>query len=174
MTDPANLQNLHDIVASPPVSWWPPAPGWYVLILVIFIVLIWRVWRWRKKWLKNAYRRMALSELSGLMQRLKNRADRVSALRDLTTLLKRTALATWPREDVARLSGPDWLDFLDRTGGTNEFSNGPGRLIPALAYGDTEKIQAIGEDQISELIQLIEHWVKNHHPPGNPPMERME
>jgi len=38
----------------------------------------------------------------------------VPALRALPELLKRTALAAWPRSDVARLSGSRWLSFLEK------------------------------------------------------------
>ena len=38
--DPASLENLRDIAVPPPVPWWPPAPGWWVLGLLALLVLI--------------------------------------------------------------------------------------------------------------------------------------
>jgi hypothetical protein len=61
--DPGSLDRLHDLVAPPPVPWWPPAPAWYALGVVVFVllaVLAWRVVAW---WLRNRYRRAGLAEL---------------------------------------------------------------------------------------------------------------
>ena len=46
--DPASLENLRDIAVPPPVPWWPPAPGWWVVMAVLAIAVIvvaFRAWR---------------------------------------------------------------------------------------------------------------------------------
>ena len=45
--DPSSLDNLFDIVVPPPVSWWPPAPGWYV---VGGLAIALAVWAARRGW----------------------------------------------------------------------------------------------------------------------------
>src|SRR5262245_3171457 len=42
----------------------------------------------------------------------------------LALLVRRTALAAFPRQEVASLAGPAWLAFLDRSYGGHEFSQG--------------------------------------------------
>ena len=103
MDDAASLQNLHDIVTPGPLPWWPPAPGWYVLIAAVAIallILLWKVWR---HWLDNRYRGEALRELAKIGE-----GRPVGGLREAPELLKRAALSAWPRETVASLVGQDW------------------------------------------------------------------
>jgi hypothetical protein len=40
-----NLDRLHDIVVPAPVPWWPPAPGWYVVLTVALIIALYLVYR---------------------------------------------------------------------------------------------------------------------------------
>src|SRR5690348_12337591 len=104
MSDPSDLSNLRDIVLPPEVALWPPAPGWWIVaagsVAATAILIAMAVTRHRR----NAYRRAALGELDA--------AD----ARDISAVLKRAALAAWPRGEVASLTGTAWLAFLDRTG----------------------------------------------------------
>jgi hypothetical protein len=161
-SDPASLDKLHDIVASPPVSWWPPAPGWYVLAVLVFLVATWFIWTGLRRRRLNAYRRAALSELDALSQRAASAEEREDALRKVPELLKRTALAAWPREEVAELTGMEWLAFLDRTGGMKEFSQGKGQILPELAYGGSEILTALTDEEIRSLTGLAERWIREH------------
>jgi hypothetical protein len=60
--DPTSLENLFDVVVPPPVPWWPPAPGWFVVGGVVLGLVFWTVWRVWRRWRAAAYRRAALAE----------------------------------------------------------------------------------------------------------------
>jgi hypothetical protein len=99
--DPASLDALHDIVLPAAVSWWPLAPGWYValsFVLVLVLVLLRRAW---KHWQANAYRRAALRALAT-----------VEDAPAIAEILRRTALAVAPRPVVAGKTGAAWTDWL--------------------------------------------------------------
>lgn len=160
--DPASLQNLHDIMVPDPVPWWPPAPCWYVLGAVILAALIWLLWRWIEHWKANAYRRAALTELAQLKVKSPEEDKQVNVLRELNVLLKRTALAAWPRTEIAGLSGEQWLGFLDRTGGTNSFSQGPGRLLPNVSYAKPQALNDLSENQVADLMETAKRWIEMH------------
>ena len=74
--DPASLEHLHDIIVPPPVSMWPPAPGWYVIGAVLLVLLAILVVRVVSRWHANAYRRIALRELEKIKSRATDRARR--------------------------------------------------------------------------------------------------
>ena len=68
--------------------------------------------------------------------------------------MRRLALAHFPRTQVAGLVGDAWLQFLDRTGGDNQFSAGPGRALIRAPYRRTEAFE------IEALLNVAEAWIK--------------
>ena len=89
-------------------------------------------------------------------------------LSSLPALVKRTALAAYPRERVASLSGEAWLEFLDRTGGTREFTDGAGRLLIDLAYDPS---LTLPESEIDGVNAVARAWILRHNPAASPGAE---
>ena len=145
MADPADLSNLRDLALPPEVSLWPPAPGWWIVaaagLAAVVIVSVAAVARYRA----DAYRREALREL-----------DSVEPC-GISTVLKRAALAAWPREKVAALTGAAWLAFLDRSARTTAFTDGAGRHIETLTFGGT--IDRASTDAARAAARI---WVRRH------------
>src|SRR6187549_271512 len=98
--DPTSLDRLHDIVAPPPVPWWPPAPGWYWILGFVLVLLLVLVLRGILRWQHNRYRREALAELDRQEAALAAPEQRAVALASIAGLLKRAALSAWPRTEV--------------------------------------------------------------------------
>jgi len=160
MSDPASLQNLHDIVVPAPVEWWPPAPGWFfVMAGVLFAVLLLGYRGW-KHWSRNRYRGQALRELAHIRQ-----SPGGANLPQLPVLLKRAALSAWQRDAVAGLVGPDWHRFLDASGETDCFSSGIGKILDRLAYAP-----ATGPDvspaEADAALDAVERWLRRHRTPA--------
>jgi len=154
--DPADLSNLRDIMLPASISYWPPAPGWWIVaatLLAALLILLAKAFALHRR---NAYRRQALRELDEI-----GPAENVVAAQRISAVLKRAALSAFPRRDVAHLSGVSWLAFLDRTGRTDAFSKGPAHMLPALALGAAPA--ADGE----AILQAARRWVRHHHPGGN-------
>lgn len=99
MTETA-LRSLHDIAVPPPVSWMPQTWGWAVLAgLLGLALLVWALKTWRR-YRRNAYRREALRMLGDIERLLQTPEKHAEALHQLAEVLKRTALAAWPRAHV--------------------------------------------------------------------------
>jgi hypothetical protein len=149
-TEAVNLVDLLDRLAEPlepaPVSMVPQTAGWTVLAVLLALFLAWFAWRWVKRWRANAYRRAALAELDAA-------GDDPATVADI---LRRTALAAWPRDRVASLSGADWLRFLDATGGGGGFLDGPGAALASAPYRPGAAAPASG------LGALAARWVRRH------------
>ena len=102
MNAPAtSLDRLHDLVLPPAVPWWPLAPGWYLVIALALVAVMWMTLRAWRQWQSNAYRREAARELASL-----------ESSAAIAELLRRTALAIAPRSVIAEKTGTAWLDWL--------------------------------------------------------------
>jgi hypothetical protein len=160
--DPTSLDRLHDIVTPPPVSWWPPAPGWYWVMGFALVVVLALAVKSFSRWQHNRYRREALAEFARLKDKLKTPGERPATLLALSELLKRTALTAFPREEVATLTGTKWFEFLDRTGHSHAFSNGDGTILENAIY-DPRTAAAMNETTLRELAAHMRDWLAHHH-----------
>jgi hypothetical protein len=142
--DAASLENLRDIVVPQPVTWWPPAPGWWVVMsisaIAVFVVAFraWRVWR------ANAYRRAALHEL-----------PLATTVTGIAEIVKRTALVAYSRTDIAALSGSNWSQWLGEAGGGQV----PDQVAEALTQGVFGKVDNVN---IGEVRVFAADWIKHH------------
>lgn len=151
-TDPGSLDRLHDIVVPPPVGWWPLAPGWWVVVATGLVLLTVGVVKIVFRWQRDRYRRQALQELAHL-------SPTVEQLATVAELVKRVALAAYPRERVASLIGRPWLTFLDETGGNGAFATGPGQYLELATFG---RPPALSNSQVTELWTAVRHWIAHH------------
>jgi hypothetical protein len=143
---PSPLEKLHGFYQPPPPPWTPQTIGWYILFGLFALLLTWAAWHILARWRHNRYRRDAVREL-----------ERLDASA-IPALLKRTALAAWPRDQVASLSGESWIRFLETHGGEGSFSHGPGRLFLDLDY---RAASLSFSDQLA-LRQIAGDWIRRH------------
>lgn len=144
--DPASLDRLHDVVVPPAVPWWPPTAGWAVVLAALALGVLALLLRMVMRWQANCYRREALRVLD----------DPGTKPAEWSALLKRTALAVWPREEVAHLTGREWLTFLDRTAGMKAFSAGAGSAIESIAFDPK------GGEASGDLKSVVREWIQRH------------
>ncbi len=150
-----SLSNLKDIHLPPAVSSWPPAPGWYMLALLLALGLcglVYGIWRY---WQRYRRRRLTLKHLAHI-------ADSFGAVRPAivvraySRLLRRCVLAVFPRQEVAGLQGDAWLSFLDKTGQTRDFTQGAGRVLVAAPYQIKPRFEN------DALHATIKYWIKKN------------
>lgn len=149
------VAGLTDIPLPPPVSLWPQTWESRVAAIVLVVGLVVAVAWMVRRWHVNRYRRAALSELARIEDTLDNTAP-ANVAAALASLVRRTALAAFPREQVAALAGSPWLAFLDKTCGGHAFSDGPGRTLELSAYQPSP-------DDPRALASVVRHWIKAHH-----------
>jgi hypothetical protein len=156
VNDAGSLQNLNDIVLPGAVPWWPPASGWYVVAALLAMAVAVLFVRFRNNRNRNRYRRQALAELAVIRH-----SQTGDSLQRLPGLLKRAALAAWPRPQVAALSGAAWHRFLDESAETDRFVNGAGATLDRLAYRVNTVPTPSGEE-LEQVLDAAEFWLKNH------------
>ncbi len=147
------LADIH-IPAKP--SAWPPALGWWILLallITLLTVLVIKFIRYKK--LKKQQQRIlqALAKLEGKLRKDRNTV----ALAEINILLRRLALMRYPRKQIASLTGKNWIDFLDNSGNTQDFSKGAGRVLADVPY----LAQMPEKIDIKELSRVVKKWVKH-------------
>ncbi|MEN8227803.1 MAG: DUF4381 domain-containing protein [Bacteroidota bacterium] len=162
MQDTIHITGIEPMIAPEGVPFWPPAPGWYILAGLLMLLLVSLTYRWFRQRKRNRYRVTALQQLREIERSAGDAPDQ-TALIALGRLLKITALAVYPRERVAALTGKDWMEFLAENCSGAE----PGDVIESLLTRET--LQPPGETKIDTgdwkaLLSFAEHWIRHHHP----------
>src|SRR5262245_27256768 len=114
------VAGLIDIPLPTAVSLWPQTWTSRIAVALLVIGLIAAIIFLVRRWHANRYRRAALAELDHVL-RSASEKDALSTADALALLVRRTALAIFPRETIAPLSGAAWLDFFDRRYDGEEF-----------------------------------------------------
>ena len=146
---------LRDIHLPHSVSWWPPATGyWLVLILIFFIILaifLFRFWLHRKKIQKSINNELLLLEKD---YRATHDVNRL--VQGLSVFLRRVCLFYFPQQGCESLTGQKWLQFLDaKTQGKNAFESGPGQVLASAPYSNKADIDA------DDLLLVCKDWLKS-------------
>jgi hypothetical protein len=159
-TTRAMLQKLADIATPPPVSWMPQTAGWAVLGAVLLAVLVWLSIRSLRRYRTNRYRREALAELELIDIQIPDDRTRGEALVRMSALLKRVALAAWPRPDVAPLSSDAWLDFLAAHAGRGRSDAGMKVFWSDAEYRGYRPSLSAG--QACRASDAVRAWIGGH------------
>lgn len=133
-----NALPLRDLHLPEPVGWWPLAPGWWVLLILLALLLGYGLYRAYLRRRHNAPRRFALRELARYESDFLEHRNPVLLGKQLSELLRRGMLAYARREEVAGLTGEAWLEWLDRGMPLPYFHTDGGKSLLQLPYRDPE------------------------------------
>jgi hypothetical protein len=153
MNDP--LEQLKDIHLPPAVSWWPPAPGWWLLALLAVAGVVWLVWYLRRRAVRPDLGREARAALQQIREAWQEHREDARLAAELSALLRRMAISLYPQTDVAGLTGEAWLRWLDAQLADDSFEKGTGRVLLESAYRPNTRL----EDP-EALIALVQRWLE--------------
>ncbi len=146
-----DLSGLRDIHTLPEPSYFPPAIGWWMVMGgILFIGIIFILWY---KFYHLSGKRYALQLLRQIERR---QLSTVGIGTQIGKLLKRVALACFPRNEVADLSGEKWAEFLYNHGGRS-LTREQSKFIAESAYIPPQKTVAIDEKR---LYTATRQWIK--------------
>lgn len=149
---PQLLDLMHEIVVPDPVSWAPQTDGWWVVLGWLLALTALCAIKYMIHRRRNRYRREALDVLKQIAASAD--ADPAGSAASIAALVKRTALAVWPRERVAALYGAEWADFLVESASNDRRVADAAPQISKAAYDPG----AIGRD----LVKPARRWIKVH------------
>ncbi len=158
-SDGNSLSELKDIHLPEPISWWPLAPGWWILAAVVVIALIGTgIWLYRYKQ-RNAYRHEAQQALA-LLEQLS--LEPQLWLQQLNLLLKRAAHTAYENEVSAKLNGAAWRDFLIQQAPRITHPDDALRLLSEGIYQSGESLNTDIEAQRTALQTYVSQWLQKH------------
>ncbi len=140
---------LRDIELPDAVAWWPPAPGWWAVAALLLAVVVMLAFSLRRRRRRARVRRAVLSAIDDIRRRVQSEPEsrhRVAA--EVSCLLRRAVISSYPREAVAGLTGEPWLAFLDEVAARRVpdrprlFRDGPARAIVSAPYRPDAEVEA--------------------------------
>jgi len=162
MPTPAAL-DIRDIHLPEPVSWWPVAPGWWLLIATMLLLLVF-IFIARKIYRSRQLKRDIASELENIKQRYLLSNDKSQLAKSLSVLLRRASITFYPATDIAGLTGERWLAYLDETGrhsaNAAKFQSETGEVLLSAPYLPED---ASLDFDAHALLHLCESWLFAPH-----------
>ncbi|PKM11385.1 MAG: DUF4381 domain-containing protein [Gammaproteobacteria bacterium HGW-Gammaproteobacteria-3] len=135
------------------IGWWPPAPGWW-LLLALAALLLWLGFKGYRRITRNTALKSARKLLAEIKQDpTQDDSDKIA---QLSVLLRRVAISLAPRSEAASLTGMAWLRYLDGSMQNLPFSQGIGRMLIDAPYRPKHEVQA----DLPTLLDLCENWLK--------------
>lgn len=154
----ALLAQLKDIHIPQNPHWWPPAPGWWLVALLMGF-LAWKLIRFLVKTKRNAkMKKFALAELDRIALQATEQPPSWGH-QQLAVLMKRIARQAFPDDNVAAFDNKTWKHFLLST-------------PPKSGAFDTEEIvqsqQAAYQANPSRIntatFEACRTWIRQHYP----------
>jgi uncharacterized membrane protein YccC len=149
---------LRDIHLPEAIGWWPPAPGWWILLAAIILLGLWLWRRYRAMQKQRAFRRSVERELDTIASAFRQHQDAHRLVQDLSVLLRRAAMSVAPRQQVAGEVGEPWLRHLDELANMQLFDTRTGRQLITAPY------QPKADVDTQALLEICRQWLRqiNH------------
>lgn len=148
----ALLQQLRGI--NPPAVSQLPAPGWWLLALMLAVLLL-GLWYAVRVYRQRAWTREARRELAEIQQQAAS-VPAAQSLAAVSRLARRVVLAVRPRDAVASLHGDRWLSELDTLCGRDIFSRSYGQMLKDSQY---QKAPDIRSADLQGLFDVMEELI---------------
>ena len=112
------LEQLADIHLPTEISYWPPAPGWWILSILVVIGVIYLLKSYLARRHLQRVAKAALAELDNCYENFSAASgDKISEsklryVNEVNSVLRRVALVHYPQSKVSSLGGREWVDFI--------------------------------------------------------------
>lgn len=154
------LSQLADIHLPEQVGLWPLAPGWWVLLFLLAVLAVWGIILLRRQLHRRNLRLHAIAELQRCRDSLESAAGtegaQIAYINAVNAVLRRVALAHYPRSTVAGLTGRAWVEFL-RSHGTLSLDEDTAR---ALSEGRFAPHCDVDPDALQEAAR---QWINSQY-----------
>ncbi len=146
---------IRDIHLPEAISWFPPAIGWWFIIIVVPIVSYFLI-----ALIQRLFQKTAIKEAKKLLVQLQtnNALTPLEKVRELSSLLRRVTVNFHPEN--GGLTGRAWLDYLDSSLKKTGFKNGVGRCLADAPY----QKELPPDVDLTALFKLAQTWLNAQNP----------
>ena len=145
------LAALPPLALPEPVSWWPPAPGWWLLGVAGLLIASWLAARLWQHYRHGQAKRHCLRMLAKIYGDYDTHQSAQRYLAELNQLIKRFCLHYYPGHELAPLHGEPLLIELDHINGTPLLNSTIGQQLLGT-YQPNPQVDA------QQLHQLLRQW----------------
>jgi len=153
--NPSAQLPLKDIHLPDPVSWWPPAIGWWIALMLVLIIC-YVAYRGIKKLTRPVIKKSAKVELNVLIDAYAEHQNKQQLLQDVSILLCRIGISYLPRNEVAGTVGRQWYEQLNGLASGNPLSP---QTIDILCSAPYQSHPAIDQNQLDALLDQVKKWL---------------
>lgn len=146
-----SIDSLKDIYLPIKPSLFPLPWEANTIILVVLLLITVYIFYIRKK---TFSKRIGVNKLEKIYEQYQKDNNSQHCVMQISIIMKRIALAYFPRKKVAKISGIEWLEFLDKTSRTTNFTKGPGSALKDTQY------QASTDISVKDFMLVCKDWIK--------------
>lgn len=152
------MEQLHDIEGLDPISSWPLAIGWWIVMAVgVAAAIAIACYVAYKLAYRRSWKNDTIQKLTALEKNLSEDNARDTVI-SLSEYLRRIVIRRYPRQECAGLMGTDWLKWLAKNDAKKFDWEKNGVLLIEVPYAPEGMNLPV--NQIKVLIQAARHWVR--------------
>ncbi len=158
------LEQLADIHLPAPVTYWPPAPGWWLLVILLLGSVIWAALTIIQQIKQRKICAYALGELDKIQlaynenhiatEEAEN-AARLLFVNQFNAVIRRVALWHYPNSGIASLGGVAWVDFIQEKGDSSLMTE---EISDVINQG---RFKRHCEVDINQLYRFGQQWISS-------------
>jgi len=133
--------------------WWPPAPGWWVILISVILMIVFmpKFLRWLR-W--KPVKKLSLRELDRIRTELDSGVDDRKIAQEISILLRRTLISYSSRAVAASTTGESWLAQLNQLSGEEYFTAEQNEWLRVGQYRPSVRCE------MEAMLQSCENWIK--------------
>lgn len=152
------LDQLKDIHLPPAISWWPPAPGWWLLATLVLGLFWWGLRFALRRHRERLFSRQAKRQVNVLWSRYQRQPDSTLLVKSLIILARQTAKSNPVHEHLATLPTTDLLALIDQ--------DSDSKLSNAVALSQLHDLlyqpspEALTRIQAKQVFRCLRQWIR--------------